>query len=61
MAEVVRINEMLDTLTRLADQVTRLTVDVRSLWPSVATLVGGDPGATSQNAEDAGSHGAYMG
>ena len=61
MAEVVRINDMLDTLTTLADQVTRLTVDVRSLWPSAATLVGGDPGATSQYSEDTSPHGAYMG
>ena len=61
MADVVHINEMLDMLTRLADQVTRLTGDVRSLWPSVATLVGGDPSATSHDAEEAGSHSAYLG
>ena len=60
MADVIRINEMLDTLTRLADQVTRLTGDVRSLWSSVATLVGGDPSATSHDAEEAGSHIVYL-
>ena len=60
MASVARIKERLDTTIRHADQVTRLTGDVRSLWPSVATLVGGDPIATSNDAEDASSHSVYL-
>ena len=50
MADVVRINEMQYTLTRLAGQVTRLITDVCSLWPNVAGLV----------ADEGGSHQAYL-
>ena len=33
MAEVLRIDAMLDTLTRLVDEVGRLATDVSRLWP----------------------------
>ena len=51
MADTVRINEMQDTLTRLADQVARLTTDLSSLWPNVTGLL----------ADEDGPHQAYLG
>ncbi len=51
MADVVRINEMQDTSTRLAGQVKRLMTDRRSVYPTVAGLA----------ADEGGPHQAYLG